>query len=71
MPSRNQISAMGLEAYRAGSATKVGQLFSRFIDLAVEEEDELAVGEDELAVEEDELAVEEEDRIGVFHSFSW
>jgi hypothetical protein len=36
---RNQISATGLETYRANNAASVGQLFSRYIDLAVEEED--------------------------------
>ena len=39
MPTRNQIAATGLETYRAAAASNVGQLFSRFIDLAVEEED--------------------------------
>jgi len=39
MPTRNQIAGTGLEAYRASIANNVGQLFSKFIDLAVEEED--------------------------------
>jgi len=42
---RNQISATGLEAYRASAASNVGQLFSRYIDLAVEEDDLFAVQE--------------------------
>ena len=39
MPTRDQIAATGLEAYRASAASNVGQLFSNYIDLAVEEED--------------------------------
>ncbi len=39
MATRNQITATGLESYRAVASSNVGQLFSRFIDLAVEEED--------------------------------
>ncbi|MEI7957630.1 MAG: DUF4043 family protein [Verrucomicrobiota bacterium] len=39
MPTRNHITATGLETYRAVAASNVGQLFSKFIDLAVEEED--------------------------------
>ncbi len=39
MPTRNQIAATGLEAYRASSASNVGQLFSNYIDLSLEEDD--------------------------------
>ena len=39
MATRNHIAATGLEAYRASAASNVGQLFSNYIDLAVEEED--------------------------------
>ena len=39
MSTRDQIAATGLENYRAAAASNVGQLFSNFIDLAVEEED--------------------------------
>jgi hypothetical protein len=39
MPTRNQISATGLETYRSQAASNVGQLFSKYIDLAVEETD--------------------------------
>lgn len=37
--TRNQIAATGAEAYRASAASNVGQLFSNYIDLAVEEDD--------------------------------
>ena len=43
MSTRDQIAATGLEAYRAAAASNVGQLFSNYIDLAVEEEDLFAV----------------------------
>ena len=43
MPTRNHISATGLESYRASAASNVGQLFSNYIDLAVEEEDLFAM----------------------------
>ena len=39
MSTRDQIAGTGLEGYRAENAASVGQLFSNFIDLAVEEED--------------------------------
>jgi len=43
MPTRNHIAATGLESYRASAASNVGQLFSNYIDLAVEEEDLFAL----------------------------
>ena len=43
MPTRNHITATGLEAYRTSAASNVGQLFSNYIDLAVEEEDLFAM----------------------------
>ena len=43
MLTRNQITATGLEAYRAAAASNVGQLFSNYIDLAVEEDDLFAI----------------------------
>ncbi len=47
MSIRNHISAMGLETYRSASPNSVGQLFSNYIDLAVEEEDLFATLEGE------------------------
>ncbi len=39
MPTRNQISAQTLEGYRSASPNSVGTLFSRYVDIAAEEQD--------------------------------